>query len=48
MSKSLVGYYSRRGENPMPGGIHVLEKGNTAYAAEYIRDTVQAAAEFPL
>ena len=42
MSKSLVVYYSRRGENHMPGGIQVLEKGNTEYAAEYIRDAVQA------
>jgi len=37
MSKVLVVYYSRKGENYMPGGIQVLEKGHTAYAAEYIR-----------
>lgn len=42
MSNILVAYYSRKGENHMPGGIQVLEKGNTAYAAEYIRDAVQA------
>ena len=36
MAKSLVVYYSRKGENFMPGGIQVLEKGNTAYAAEHI------------
>lgn len=36
MAKSLVVFYSRKGENFMPGGIQVLEKGNTAYAAEHI------------
>ena len=42
MAKALVVYYSRKGENHMPGGIQILEKGNTAYAAEYIRDAVGA------
>ena len=42
MSSILVVYYSRKGENHMPGGIQFLEKGNTAYAAEYIRDAVGA------
>lgn len=42
MAKSLVVYYSRKGENFVPGGIQVLEKGNTAWAAEYIRDAVGA------
>ena len=42
MSKILVVYYSRKGENHMPGGIQILEKGNTAYAAEYIRDALGA------
>ena len=41
MSKTLVVYYSRKGENYMPGGIQVLEKGHTAYAAEFIRDAVK-------
>ena len=36
MAKALVVFYSRKGENFMPGGIQVLEKGNTAYAAEHI------------
>ena len=36
MPKQLVVYYSRKGENHMPGGIQVLEKGNTEYAAEYV------------
>jgi flavodoxin len=36
MAKALVVYYSRKGENFMPGGIQMLEKGNTAYAAEHI------------
>lgn len=42
MANTLVVYYSRKGENHMPGGIQVLEKGNTAYAAEYIRDALGA------
>ena len=36
MANSLVVYYSRKGENYMPDGIRVLEKGNTEYAAQYI------------
>lgn len=40
MAKVLVVYYSRKGENHMPGGIQVLEKGHTAFAAEYIRDAL--------
>lgn len=40
MATSLVVYYSRKGENFTPGGIQMLEKGNTAYAAEFIRDAV--------
>ena len=42
MAKNLVVFYSRKGENHMPGGIQVLEKGHTAYAAEFIRDAVDA------
>lgn len=42
MANTLVVYYSRKGENHMPGGIQVLEKGNTEYAAEYIRDALGA------
>ena len=42
MAKELVVFYSRKGENHMPGGIQVLEKGHTAYAAEFIRDAVGA------
>ena len=42
MSRSLVVYYSRKGENYMPGGIQVLEKGHTAYAAEYIAEALGA------
>ena len=42
MANTLVVYYSRKGENHMPGGIQVLEKGNTAYAAEYIAKAVNA------
>lgn len=42
MAKALVVYYSRKGENYMPGGIQVLEKGHTAYAAEYIQKALNA------
>ena len=42
MANTLVVYYSRKGENHMPGGIQVLEKGNTEYAAEYIAKAVGA------
>ena len=42
MAKVLVVYYSRKGENHMPGGIQVLEKGHTHYAAEFIAKTVDA------
>ena len=42
MAKQLVVYYSRKGENHMPGGIQVLPKGNTEYAAEYITKAVGA------
>ena len=42
MANTLVVYYSRKGENHMPGGIQVLEKGNTAYAAEYVAKAVNA------
>ena len=42
MPNALVVFYSRKGENYMPGGIQVLEKGHTAYAAEYIRRALDA------
>ena len=42
MAKTLVVFYSRRGENHMPGGIQVLEKGHTAYAAEFIQKALNA------
>ncbi len=42
MAKNLVVYYSRKGENFMPGGIQVLEKGHTEYAAEYIAAAMDA------
>ena len=40
MAKALIVFYSRKGENHMPGGIQVLPKGHTAFAAEFIRDAV--------
>ena len=42
MRKALVVYYSRKGENYMPGGIQVLEKGHTERAAEYIQKALGA------
>ena len=42
MSKSLVVYYSRKGENYFPDGIRSIEKGNTAYAAEFAARAVNA------
>ena len=42
MTNTLVVYYSRKGENYMPGGIAVLEKGNTEYAAEHIANALGA------
>ena len=42
MANTLVVYYSRKGENHMPGGIQILEKGNTAYAAEFIQKALGA------
>ena len=42
MANKLVVYYSRKGENFMPGGIQVLEKGNTERAAEYIAEALGA------
>lgn len=37
MANTLIVYYSRKGENHMPGGIQFLEKGHTERAAEFIR-----------
>lgn len=42
MRRNLVVFYSRKGENHMPGGIQVLEKGHTHYAAEFIAKAVDA------
>ena len=42
MANTLVVYYSRKGENHMPGGIQVLEKGHTEYAAEFIQKALDA------
>ena len=42
MANVLVVYYSRKGENYMPGGIEVLEKGHTEQAAEFIAKALEA------
>ena len=38
MSKSLVIYFSRAGENYFGGELKNIEKGNTEVIAEYIQD----------
>ena len=40
MSKILTVFFSHKGENHFPDGIKVIEKGNTAYAAEHIQAAV--------
>lgn len=40
MSKNLILYYSRTGENYVNGSIQKLSKGNTAICAEYIQQAV--------
>lgn len=40
MSRILILYYSRRGENYWNGSIRNLDRGNTEIAAEYIRKAV--------
>ncbi len=42
MSKNLVAYYSRKGENYFGGSIRSVAKGNTEYVAEYIAEAVGA------
>ena len=42
MARVLVVFFSRKGENHMPGGIQVLEKGHTAYAAEFIQKALHS------
>lgn len=40
MSKNLIIYYSRKGENYVNGNIKKLSKGNTQICAEYIQKAV--------
>lgn len=40
--KTLVIYYSRKGENYLNGAIKNIDKGNTEYVAEFIRDAAGA------
>lgn len=42
MAKTLVIYYSRRGENYWNGSIKKLAKGNTEFVAEFIQKAVDA------
>ena len=40
MSKNLIIYYSRKGQNYVNGSIVDLKKGNTELAAEFIQKAV--------
>lgn len=40
--KTLVIYYSRKGQNYVGGSIKNLEKGNTEIVAEYIKEAIDA------
>ncbi|MBR4682687.1 MAG: NAD(P)H-dependent oxidoreductase [Elusimicrobiaceae bacterium] len=40
MSKNLIIYYSRKGENYFNGSVRPIEKGNTEIVAEYIQGAV--------
>ena len=40
MSKNLIIYYSRKGQNYVNGGIQDLKKGNTEIVAEFIQKAV--------
>ncbi len=42
MSKNLIIYYSRRGENYFGGAIRDIQKGNTEYCVEFIQNAVGA------
>ena len=42
MSRTLVIYYSRKGENYFNGSLKTIGKGNTEIVAEFIRDSVGA------
>ena len=42
MARTLVIYYSRKGENYVGGSIKSIPKGNTEMVAEFIRDAVGA------
>ena len=42
MAKTLVIYFSRKGQNYVSGKIVELEKGNTEIVAEYIQKAVGA------
>lgn len=40
MSKTLIIYYSREGENYVNGSIKSIEKGNTEIVVEYIKELI--------
>ena len=42
MAKTLIIFYSRKGQNYVNGSIRYLKKGNTEIVADYIKDAVGA------
>ena len=42
MKKSLIIYFSRADENYFDGEMKYIEKGNTEYIAEYVKDLTNA------
>ena len=42
MSKNLIIYYSRRGQNYFGGAIRDIPKGNTEYCVEFLQNAVAA------
>ena len=40
MSGNLIIYFSRKGQNYFSGDIRSIDKGNTEYVAEFIRDAI--------
>ena len=42
MAKTLIIFYSRKGQNYVNGSIRNLKKGNTEIVADYIKDAVDA------
>lgn len=48
MGKTLIAYFSKAGENNVNGDIVKLDKGNTEFAAEYIKEFIEDADMFKI